>query len=102
MAHRSAVSRRLARGPRARFSNLSRGQRRTGRSQRSTLARRPAVAPDRDEEGRMMLPCRVAMANSAQREFVVLRGPQSLVRYVADWLLNRVLAVSGTRAICLA
>jgi len=50
----------------------------------------------------MMVPCRVAMANSAQREFVVLRGPQSLVRYVADWLLNRVLAVSGTRAICLA
>jgi len=42
------------------------------------------------------------MANSAQREFVVLRGPRSLVRCAAEWLLNRILAVRGAPAICLA
>jgi 6-phosphogluconolactonase len=50
----------------------------------------------------MMIPVRVAMANSAQKELVVLRGPKTLARYVAGWLLNRILAVSGVPAICLA
>ena len=50
----------------------------------------------------MMVPCRVAMASSAQKELVVLRGPKTLARYVADWLLNRMLAGSGVPAICLA
>lgn len=49
-----------------------------------------------------MIACRVAMTSSAQREFVVLRGPQSLVRCVAEWLLNRILAVKGAPAVCLA
>ena len=50
----------------------------------------------------MTIACRVAMAKSAQKEFVVLPGPQSLVRCVADWLLNRILATNGTPAVCLA
>jgi len=49
-----------------------------------------------------MLSCRVAMASSAQTEFIILRGPRSLARCAADWLLNRVLAVPGTPAVCLS
>jgi 6-phosphogluconolactonase len=49
-----------------------------------------------------MVPCRVAMANAAQTEFVILRGPKTLARCAADWLLNRVLAVGDTPAVCLA
>ena len=49
-----------------------------------------------------MISCHIAMASSLQREFVVLRGPQSLARCAAEWLVNRILAVRGTPAVCLA
>jgi len=50
----------------------------------------------------MMVPSRVAMANSVQTEFVVLRGPKTLARCAADWLLARVLAVAERPAVCLS
>lgn len=50
----------------------------------------------------MMVPCHVTMTASTQREVVVLRGPRSLARCAADWLLGRALAVEEAPAICLA
>jgi 6-phosphogluconolactonase len=50
----------------------------------------------------MMVPSRVAMANASQTEFVTLRGPKTLARCAADWLLNRALAVPERPAVCLA
>lgn len=49
-----------------------------------------------------MMPIHVAMAGSAQTEFVVLRGPKTLARCAAEWLLKRVKAVEGRPAVCLA
>jgi 6-phosphogluconolactonase len=60
------------------------------------------VARDRVAEGGVMMPIHVAMAGSAQTEFVVLRGPKTLARCAAEWLLKRVEAVEGEPAVCLA
>jgi 6-phosphogluconolactonase len=60
------------------------------------------VAADCFEGGSIVIACRAANANAAQREFVVMRGPKTLARYVASWLLNRILVVSGVPAVCLA
>ena len=49
-----------------------------------------------------MIETRVTMANAAQIERQVLPDPDAVAHAVADWLLERVLAVEGPAALCLA
>jgi 6-phosphogluconolactonase len=50
----------------------------------------------------MMINARICMASAAQIERHVLPNPGAAARAVAEWLLERALAVEGRPAICLA
>jgi 6-phosphogluconolactonase len=49
-----------------------------------------------------MIMARIAMANASQTERHILPDPDAAARAVAEWLLERVLAVEGNPALCLA
>lgn len=49
-----------------------------------------------------MIMARIAMANASQTERHVLPDPDAAARAVAEWLLERALAVEGNAALCLA
>ena len=50
----------------------------------------------------MTIRARIAMANASQTERHVLADAQAAARAVAEWLLERALAVEGNAALCLA
>jgi 6-phosphogluconolactonase len=53
-------------------------------------------------EPAVIITARIAMANAAQTERHVLPDPDTAARAVAEWLLDRALAVEGDAALCLA
>ena len=103
LAHRPAHSRRLAGSAGARPCYLSGGRRRSAQRRRSHGPRRPALAAHRSgAEPPMKINARICMATAAQIERHVLPDPGAAARAVAEWLLERALAVEGNPALCLA